>query len=48
MRRVVTGEEIAQLHNPDPFAVPAWRSGGLMAGRLAASTCWPPLFSPQP
>src|SRR5205814_1431342 len=26
MRRVVTGEEIAQLHNPDPFAVPAWRS----------------------
>jgi DNA segregation ATPase FtsK/SpoIIIE, S-DNA-T family len=26
MRRVVTGEEIAQLRNPDPFAVPAWRS----------------------
>jgi DNA segregation ATPase FtsK/SpoIIIE, S-DNA-T family len=26
MRRVVTGEEIAQLGNPDPFAVPAWRS----------------------
>jgi len=26
MRRVVTGEEIAQLHNPDPFAPPAWRS----------------------
>jgi S-DNA-T family DNA segregation ATPase FtsK/SpoIIIE len=22
----VTGEEIAQLRNPDPFAVPAWRS----------------------
>ena len=26
MRRVVTGEEIAQLHNRDPFAPPAWRS----------------------
>src|SRR5437016_13741962 len=26
MRRIVTGEEIAQLRNPDPFAVPAWRS----------------------
>src|SRR6266516_1743944 len=26
MRRVVTGEQIAQLRNPDPFAVPAWRS----------------------
>ena len=26
MRRVVTGEDIAQVRNPDPFAVPAWRS----------------------
>jgi S-DNA-T family DNA segregation ATPase FtsK/SpoIIIE len=26
MRRVVTGEEIAQLRNPDPFAIPAWRA----------------------
>jgi DNA segregation ATPase FtsK/SpoIIIE, S-DNA-T family len=26
MRRVVTGEELAQLRNPDPFALPAWRS----------------------
>jgi len=26
MRRVVTGEELAQLRNPDPFAIPAWRS----------------------
>jgi S-DNA-T family DNA segregation ATPase FtsK/SpoIIIE len=26
MRRVVTGEQIAQLRNPDPFALPAWRS----------------------
>src|SRR5215468_7464694 len=26
MRRIVTGDQIAQLRNPDPFAVPAWRS----------------------
>jgi S-DNA-T family DNA segregation ATPase FtsK/SpoIIIE len=26
MRRVVTGDDIAQIRNPDPFAVPAWRS----------------------
>jgi S-DNA-T family DNA segregation ATPase FtsK/SpoIIIE len=26
MRRVVTGSQVAQLRNPDPFAVPAWRS----------------------
>ena len=26
MRRVVTGEELAQLYNTDPFARPRWRS----------------------
>jgi DNA segregation ATPase FtsK/SpoIIIE, S-DNA-T family len=26
MRRVVTGEELAQIYNPDPFAMPRWRS----------------------
>jgi hypothetical protein len=26
MRRIVTGDQIAQLRNSDPFAVPAWRS----------------------
>jgi DNA segregation ATPase FtsK/SpoIIIE, S-DNA-T family len=26
MRRVVTGEELAQLTNPDPFAMPRWRA----------------------
>jgi hypothetical protein len=26
MRRVVTGDDIAQVRNPDPFAPPAWRS----------------------
>jgi DNA segregation ATPase FtsK/SpoIIIE, S-DNA-T family len=25
MRKVVTGSQVAQLRNPDPFAVPAWR-----------------------
>ena len=33
MRRVVTGEEIAQVRGPDPFAVPAWRSPGLPDAR---------------
>ena len=26
MRKVVTGSQVAQLRNPDPFAVPTWRS----------------------
>ena len=26
MRRVVTGEQVAQLYNPDPFAMPRWRA----------------------
>jgi hypothetical protein len=26
MRRVVTGEQLAQLANPDPFAVPVMRA----------------------
>jgi S-DNA-T family DNA segregation ATPase FtsK/SpoIIIE len=26
MRRVVTGEQIAQIYNPDPFAHPIWRA----------------------
>ena len=26
MRKVVTGEQVAQLHNGDPFAVPVWRA----------------------
>ena len=26
MRKIVTGEQIAQLTNPDPFAVPTWRA----------------------
>ena len=26
MRKVVTGEELAQVYNPDPFAMPRWRA----------------------
>src|SRR5262249_42013410 len=26
MRRVVTGEQVAQVYNPDPFACPVWRA----------------------
>ena len=34
MRKIVTGEQIAQLTNPDPFAVPTWRAPGLPHPRL--------------
>ena len=26
MRKVVTGEQVAQIANPDPFALPVWRA----------------------
>ena len=46
MRRVVTGEELAQLYNPDPFAMPRWRApvyrtpfGIILAS--SSSSCWP-------
>jgi S-DNA-T family DNA segregation ATPase FtsK/SpoIIIE len=26
MRKVITGEQAAQLYNRDPFALPAWRA----------------------
>jgi len=26
MRRVVTGEQVAQIYNPDPFARPVFRA----------------------
>ena len=26
MRRIVTGEQVARLSNPDPFALPLWRA----------------------
>ena len=46
MRKIVTGEQIAQLTNPDPFAVPAWRAPVYRtpAGSSPSSSssgCWP-------
>jgi hypothetical protein len=26
MRRVITGEQVAQIYNPDPFARPVFRA----------------------
>ena len=26
MRKVITGEQVAQLYNRDPFALPVWRA----------------------
>src|SRR5262249_13453143 len=46
MRKVVTGSPVAQLRNPDPFAVPAWRSPvyrtpfALLAAVQAARLTW--------
>jgi hypothetical protein len=47
MRRVVTGEELAQLYNPDPFAMPRWRApvyrtplGIILAAKLARLLAW--------
>jgi S-DNA-T family DNA segregation ATPase FtsK/SpoIIIE len=47
MRRVVTGEELAQLYNPDPFAMPRWRSpvyrtpfGIILAAKLVKLLAW--------
>ena len=47
MRRVVTGEELAQLYNPDPFAMPRWRApvyrtpfGIILAVKLVKLLAW--------
>ena len=47
MRRVVTGEELAQLYNPDPFAMPRWRApvyrtpiGIILAAKLVKLLGW--------
>jgi S-DNA-T family DNA segregation ATPase FtsK/SpoIIIE len=47
MRRVVTGEELAQLYNPDPFAMPRWRApvyrtplGIILAAKLVKLLAW--------
>jgi S-DNA-T family DNA segregation ATPase FtsK/SpoIIIE len=47
MRKVVTGEELAQLYNPDPFAMPRWRApvyrtpfGIILVAKLARLLGW--------
>src|ERR1700756_4707658 len=47
MRRVVTGEELAQIYNPDPFAMPRWRApvyrtpmGIILAVKLVKLLAW--------
>ena len=47
MRRVVTGEELAQIYNPDPFAMPRWRApvyrtpfGIILAAKLVKLLAW--------
>ena len=47
MRKVVTGEELAQLYNPDPFAMPRWRApvyrtpfGIILAAKLFKLLAW--------
>jgi hypothetical protein len=47
MRRVVTGEELAQIYNPDPFALPRWRApvyrtpfGIILAAKLFKLLAW--------
>ena len=53
MRRIVTGEQVARLYNPDPFALPVWRAPvyrtpawvvilGQLPGCWAAWSGWPP------
>jgi hypothetical protein len=38
MRRVITGEQVAQLYNRDPFALPIWRVPVYQTP--AGSSCW--------
>jgi DNA segregation ATPase FtsK/SpoIIIE, S-DNA-T family len=47
MRKVITGEQVAQLYNPDPFALPVWRApvyrtplGIIVAVKLARLLAW--------
>ena len=46
MRKVMTGEQVAQLSNRDPFALPIWRApvyrtpAGIMLW-CSWSGCWP-------
>jgi hypothetical protein len=47
MRKVVTGEQVAQLYNRDPFALPVWRApvyqtpfGIILLVKLARLLAW--------
>ena len=47
MRKVVTGEQVAQIYNPDPFALPRWRApvyrtpfGIILAVKLFRLLAW--------
>ena len=47
MRKVVTGEQVAQLYNRDPFALPVWRApiyqtpaGFILLVQLARLLAW--------
>ena len=47
MRKVINGEQVAQLYNRDPFALPAWRApiyqtpaGFILLAQLARLLAW--------
>jgi DNA segregation ATPase FtsK/SpoIIIE, S-DNA-T family len=47
MRRIVTGEDLGQLYNPDPFAMPRWRApvyrtplGIILAAKVVKLLAW--------
>jgi DNA segregation ATPase FtsK/SpoIIIE, S-DNA-T family len=47
MRKVITGQQVAQLYNPDPFALPVWRApvyrtpaGIMLLVQLARLLAW--------
>ena len=47
MRKVITGEQVAQLYNRDPFALPVWRApvyqtpaGFILLAQLARLLAW--------
>ena len=47
MRKVITGEQVAQLYNRDPFALPVWRApiyqtpaGFILLVQLARLLAW--------
>jgi hypothetical protein len=46
MRKVMTGEQVAQIYNPDPFARPVWRAPVYQtptgSSRSSSSPGWPP------